>query len=186
MKKYITSTLLFALFTCVITAQDDSDTTNSTTFGARGGYSSLTLKVSADGGGSASEDVSGFYLGVFADIELSEKIELHPEINFGSYSEDGESSGVLLVPVLFKYRANEEFSLLAGPQFDYLTNEEDAEGLKRLGFGFAIGASYDISDKVIIDARYSFGITDRIDGDLDGFDVEARFHYLNIGLGYRF
>lgn len=93
------------------------------------------------------------------------------------------------MPVLFKYKANEKFSLLAGPQFDFLLNEEDAEGLKQLGVVIALGAAFDITENVIIDARYSFGLSNRIDGDLqdlEGVDLKVNFNYFQVGLGYRF
>lgn len=183
------STIIAAIVFTNLGAQDEDAVNTNTNFGLKAGYSSLALKVSVSGGGSATEDLTGFYFGGFAEINFSEKFALQPELLFANYSEDGESSGVLLIPVLAKYKANEQFSLFAGPQFDYLTNEEDSEGLKRLGLGFAIGAAFDINENFILDARYSFGLTDRIDGnidDFDGFDVEARFSYFQIGLGYRF
>ena len=114
---------------------------------------------------------------------------IQPELNAGIYSEDGESTGILLVPILLKYNANEDFSILLGPQFDYFLNEEDSEGLKRLGFGLAVGAAYDIDENIVIDARYSFGLSDRIDDQLPGFEdfsVKAKFNYFQIGLGYKF
>lgn len=183
--------LLFAalaVFSFVsINAQEDDSVASETNFGLKGGYTSLTLKVSAEGN-SASDNVGGFYIGAFAEFNASEKFMIQPEVVFASYSEDGESSGVLMVPVLGKYMANEDFGILFGPQFDYLTNEEDSEGLKRFGIGLALGASVDVSDEVYIDARYTFGISNRIDGDLEGlegFDITARFNYLQIGIGYR-
>lgn len=188
--KNIKLTLIAVLFALIgVNAQDEDVATTNTNFCVKAGYSSIALKVSVSGAGSATEDLTGFYFGGFAEINFSDKFALQPELVYANYSEDGESSGVLLIPILVKYKANEQFSLFAGPQFDYLTNEEDSEGLKRLGLGFAIGAAYDITESFILDVRYSFGMTDRIDGDIDefdGFDVEARFSYFQVGLGYRF
>lgn len=189
MKKLLLSATLAVLGLTLGNAQDNDTVTTETTFGIKAGYSTVALKVSVDGGGSATEDLSGFYFGGFAEINLSEKFDLQPELVYGTYSEDGESSGVLLVPILAKYKANDQFSLFAGPQFDYLTNEEDSEGLKRLGLGLALGAAFDITEQVILDARYSIGLTDRIDGGLDGFeefDIETKFSYFQVGIGYRF
>lgn len=171
-----------------IAAQDNSSPKSEAKFGIKAGYSSTTLRVSFEGN-SVSDNISGFYLGAFGEFYLSEKIDLQPELHYANYSQDGESSAVLLVPVLFKYKANEKFSLLAGPQLDYLLNEEDAEGLNQLGFGVALGAAFDITENVIIDARYSFGLSNRIGGDLaelEGMDITAKFNYFQVGLGYRF
>lgn len=189
MKKIFLSIAVALIAFINVNAQDDSSmATSEPKFGIKAGYSSTILSVSVDGT-SASEDVSGFYIGAFGEFSLSEKINLQPELHFGNYSQDGESTGVLLVPVLFKYKANEKFGLLAGPQLDYLLNEEDSEGLKRLGLGIALGMSYDIDENVFIDARYAFGLSDRLDGDLEDFEdfnVKAKFNYFQIGLGYRF
>jgi opacity protein-like surface antigen len=188
MKKILSVFALTFLLVVNAQAQDDSSSKPEARFGVKGGFSSIALNVDVEGT-SVSENISGFYIGGFADIFLSKKINLQPELAYAIYSEDSESSEVLLLPIMLKYKANDEFSLLAGPQFDYLLNEDDREGLKAFGFGLAIGASYDITDNVIIDARYSFGLSDRIEDDVEefeGFDVTAKFNFLQIGLAYRF
>lgn len=166
-------------------AQDD-EKTSSAKFGAKAGFNSTSLRVSFDGT-SASESVSGFYLGVFGEFVLSEKVDLQPELQYVSVSEDGENSGFLLVPVLAKFNVTEEFNVLAGPQFDYLLDDEDG-GLNRLGLGLAAGLAYNIDENFIIDARYSLGLSNRT-GDieeLEGFDIKTTFNYVQVGLGYRF
>lgn len=190
MKKIIFSAIMLLSAVSLIQAQDnDQASTTSTNFGIKAGYSTIAVKVKADGGGSASDNISGFFVGGFAEINVSEKFAIQPELVYASYSESGENSGVLLVPVLAKYKPEEKLEIFAGPQFDYFTNEEDAEGLKRLGLGLALGAGYKVADNITLDARYSFGISDRIeDGidELEGFDVEARFSYFQVGLAYTF
>ena len=186
MKNILSLLAVFLLTLISVNAQDDSDTSSEPKFGVKAGYSSTILRVSVEGT-SASDDVSGFYIGAFGEFEISEKVNLQPELHYASYSQDQESTGILLVPILFKYKANNEFSLLLGPQLDYLLNEEDSEGLKRLGLGIALGLSYDITENVLLDARYAFGLSDRLDGDLEGFEgFKTKFNYLQIGLGYRF
>jgi opacity protein-like surface antigen len=187
MKKVLSIFALTILMVVNSQAQNESDSNTGPKFGVKAGFSSLAFKIKVEGT-SVNEDISGFYIGGFAEFFLSENFNLQPELAYASYSEDGESSDVLLLPIMLKYKANDKFGILAGPQFDYLLNEVDAEGLKRLGFGLAIGVSYDITENIIIDARYSFGLNDRIEdlGDFDGFDVKAKLNYLQIGLGYRF
>jgi len=188
MKKIILSiAVIISAFTNIY-AQEDNDTSSEPMFGIKAGYSSFIAKVKVDGV-SASDNISGFYIGAFAEFQMSDKINLQPELTFANYSQDGESSSVLLIPILLKFRASNELGLYAGPQLDYLINEEDSEGLKRLGFGLSIGLSYDISEEIFIDSRYTLGISDRLDGDLEGFEdfnVKAKINYFQIGLGYRF
>ena len=188
MKKIILSVILTLSLIIVCNAQNDSNAKSDQQFGIKAGYTSFIAKVKVDGA-SGSDNVSGFYIGAFAEFELSDNFNLQPELTFASYSQDGESSSALLIPVLAKFKANNELGIFAGPQFDYLLNEEDSEGLKRLGLGLAIGASYDISEQVLLDVRYTFGITDRLDGDLEEFEdfnVKAKINFLQVGLGYRF
>ena len=169
--------------------QDDTDTdSKSSSFGIKAGYSSFIAKVKVDGA-SGSDNVSGFYVGILSEIELSDKFNLQPELLFANYSQDGANSSILFLPILAKFKANDELGLYAGPQVDFLLDEEDADGLKRVGVGIAIGASYDISEEIFIDTRYTFGVSDRLDGDLEGFegfDIKTRFNFFQVGLGYRF
>lgn len=192
MKNFIIAIFAVFMFTA-LKAQEDNTIKIKPKFGVKAGYTFVDLKVSVDGN-SESDDVSGFYIGAFVDFFISEKFNVQPELNYANYSEDGESSGVLLLPVLAKFKVDDKFSIHAGPQLDYLLNEEDAEGLKRAGIGFALGAAYNISENIFIDARYTFGLSDRWDADdfLDDlvgssdFDVKAKFNYFQIGLGYKF
>lgn len=187
MKKTFLIAILLACFTLSSYAQDDNDSKQSN-FGIKAGYTSFIAKVKIDGA-SGSDNVSGFYVGLTSEIEVSDKFDFQPELLFANYSQDGESSSILFLPLLMKFNANNELGIYAGPQLDYLLNEEDAEGLNRLGLGVSIGASYDISEDVFIDTRYTFGISDRLDGDLvgfEGFDVKTRFNFFQVGLGYRF
>ncbi|PTM09940.1 MAG: OmpW family protein [Bacteroidetes bacterium] len=185
MKKLLLVTAI-AVFGFSANAQDDEKVSTSK-FGAKAGFNSTSLRVSFDGT-SASESVSGFYLGVFGEFMVSEKFDIQPELQYVSVSEDGENSGFLLIPVLAKYNATEDLSILAGPQFDYLLDDEDG-GLNRLGFGIAAGLAYNIDENFVIDARYSLGLSNRTtDGieELEGFDFKTTFNYVQIGLGYKF
>lgn len=188
MKKIVLFTVVTLLGITTSNAQEESNLSSEPQFGIKAGYSSAILKVSIDNT-SATEDVSGFYIGAFGIFNMSEKIDVQPELHFATYRQDGESSAILLLPVLLKYNPNEKFGLLFGPQLDYIINDEDADGLKKLGLGLAIGASYDINENVMIDARYVLGLSNRIDGNLEGFeeyDLKAKFNYFQVGLGYRF
>ncbi len=185
----INLTLLLVFLTVfVMSAQEDDVNSKTTTFGAKAGYSSIILKVKVESE-SESEDVSGFYIGAFANIYLSQKLDLQPELLYSTYSEDGENTGVLQLPILLKYNIDERFGLLVGPQLDFLANKNDSAGLKRVGVGIAAGFTFDITDELFLDARYSFGLYDRLSSGLPGFeefDVKTYFNYLHIGLGYRF
>jgi len=181
--------LSFLILTVFSTsAQDDNENSKTVTFGAKAGYTTIILKVKVDSE-SDSDDISGFYIGTFANIPLSQKLDLQPELLYSTYSEDGENTGVLQLPILLKYNVDDRFGLVVGPQLDFLTDDDDAAGIKRVGVGIAGGIAFDITDELFMDARYSFGLYDRLSSGLPGFeefDVKTYFNYLHIGLGYRF
>ena len=185
--KKITLSAIVALFSIiVIKAQDDnSNTSKDVSYGIKAGYNSFVARASAEGN-SASVSESGFYFGFFADFEVSEKFNIQPELQYVIITGDGDNGNVLVVPVMGKYKASEELSILAGPQFDYIL-DDDTEGIKKFGLGLAVGAAYDISDQFLLDLRYSFGLSNRLeDNEVDGVDVKLKFNFFQVGIGYRF
>ncbi|MEY8847754.1 porin family protein [Psychroserpens sp. XS_ASV72] len=188
MKKLNYFLVLFLMVSLGIHAQEDDVPSTTTDFGLKAGYTSLSLKVSVDGE-SASDNVSGFYVGAFAELHISETFSLQPELYYSTYYDSGENTSVLNVPIMAKYYVDERFAIFAGPQFDYLLEKEASEGIERFGIALAAGLAFDVTDQVLIDLRYAFGLTNRLDAELPGleqFDVKTYFNYLHIGLGYRF
>ncbi len=167
--------IFIALFSISANAQD-------TSFGVVAGYHSLGQKVSIDVA-SVTVNTSGFYVGFFADFSISESLNLQPELQFASVSQDGESLNELIIPIMFKYAVSEQFSLMAGPQLDFLL-EDTGDEANALGFGIGFGAAYDISDHVFISSRYALGLNNRIKDDL--FDSSLKLNTFQIGLGYKF
>ena len=86
---------------------------------------------------------------------------------------------------MLKFHVTENFNLMAGPQFDYLT-EEDVEGIKKLGMGLGLGLGIDISDNVSLGARYYFGFDRLDDMGEDVGDATIKLNILQIGLNYSF
>lgn len=188
MKKEMLSAIIALFSIIIINAQDEKSSASSdVSYGVKAGYNSFIARASADGN-SASVDESGFYFGIFADFEISEKFNIQPELQYVIITGDGDNGNVLALPIMGKYKASDKFSLLAGPQFDYIL-DDDVEGIKRLGIGLGLGLAFDVSENFILDLRYSLGLTNRLDGDDEDFgdvDVKLRFSYLQIGIGYRF
>jgi len=152
-------------------------------FGATAGYQS-TGKVSG-GGEDFTSDSSGFFLGVFSEFSVTETFSIQPELQYSSVSDEGESIGEIIIPLMLKFHVTENFNLMAGPQFDYLT-EEDVEGIKKLGMGLGLGLGIDISDNVSLGARYSFGFDRLDDMGEDVGDATIKLNILQIGLNYSF
>ena len=136
-----------------------------TKFGVKAGVDFASVKVEVMGvSGTASE--TGFFVGGFANIGLSEKFSVQPELLNVAISD----SNFFSLPILAKYNVAEKFGLLAGPSLNYFSDfEED-----KLKFNVDFGASYDITEEIEANAKYSLGF-----GDIA---VSGIF----IGAGYKF
>lgn len=128
MKKILFSAIVLA--TTYVNAQD-------VTFGAK-----LGLNVSSiTGDVTDSKSLIGAQFGGFAEIKISDKFAVQPELLFSmqgakseysdsdidySYSEESKTKlNYLNVPILAKYYVAEKFALLAGPQFGILMSAKE-------------------------------------------------------------
>lgn len=187
MKKTILFTaLLFIILS--INGQDNK-------FGVTAGYNSFIATVKFQGA-SVSNSASGFFVGAFMDISISEKFSIQPELLFSLVSTDGESGSMLLVPILGKYHLADKFNFQFGPFLDY-SLEEDADGVKKLGIGLATGLAYEVNDNFSLFLRYSLGLNNRIEsyeftidspGDplLTNLDFKTKLNFFLVGIGYKF
>lgn len=148
-----------------------------TKFGATVGFASLSSKVKI-GGASATGSDSGFYIGGFADIGVSEKFHVQPELLYVSVGDANQ----IQVPILAKFSIAEGFNLLAGPQVGFLM--DTADGIKSFNYGVDFGASYDINEQFMVQARYDLGLANLVeDGDSDNSLKLSGFY---VGVGYKF
>ena len=131
-------------------------------FGIKAGVDFATVKV--DGFGSASE--TGFFIGAFVTLGVSEKFAVQPELLYVSIKD----LNFLSLPVLAKFSVADKFNLLAGPSLNYFLDADEDEFKVNLDFG----ATYDISSNLDINAKYSLGLSD--------VDINGLF----FGLGYKF
>ncbi len=150
-------------------------------FGAVAGFHNLSQKISL-GGASVSTDGQGFYVGFSGEFALSEDLNLQTELQYASASNDGNSIDFIVLPILAKYYLSEGFSLQAGPQLDFLVSESD--GVNVFGLGLAVGAGYDINEKLYVTSKYALGLTNRIEDAPSNFT--NKFNTFQVGLGYRF
>lgn len=146
-------------------------------FGVKAGVDFASSKVKV-GGNSVSLSETGFYIGGFAEIELSESFNFQPELLFVSIDELNQ----IHVPLMAKIPVSEEFNVLAGPALGLLLDSE--EGMKSFNFGIEAGAAYDISDEFFVEARYNLGLANLIEDAPD--DTSMKLSGFFLGAGYRF
>lgn len=136
-----------------------------TKFGIKAGVDFASIKVEVAGvKGTSSE--TGFFLGGFATLGISEKFAVQPELLYVAISD----SNFFSVPVLARYTFAEKFSALAGPSFNYFSDAEE----DKLKVNLDLGATYDITEEIDVNAKYSLGFGD------------VAVNGIFIGAGYRF
>jgi len=149
-----------------------------TDFGATAGFISGNEKFKS-GGESLSASESGFYVGIIAEIDVTEEFKIQPEL---LYAKVGEIS-FLQLPIIAKYYVSEKFNLLAGPQITYTLENEVGDDVTKLNLGLGLGLGYDFTEKLFVQSRYAFQLNDYYTGNED---LSSKIGFLNIGLGYRF
>lgn len=157
-----------------------------TTFGALAGLSIQSLSVDLGGGLSASDSETGFHIGAFAEIGISDQFSVQPEV---TYSMAGDFS-LIAVNAIAKYHVSEEFNIQLGPQIGFAGGDAfDAfeslagDDTTSLNLQLAAGAGYDINENIFVQARYGFQLNDHYTGDAD---ASWQVSTLSVGVGYKF
>ncbi len=157
-------------------------------------------------GGDDSDGLDGltsFHVGAMADIELSEKFSVQPELVYSAqgakYSSEGDEAkdklDYLNVPVLAKFMVAKGFSIEAGPQVgfllsakeDYSSSEDSGtddikDYLKGTDFSAAIGLGYKMETGLNFAVRYNLGL-----GNIaDESDADLKNNVFQVSVGYFF
>jgi len=113
------------------------------------------------------------------------------------------------IPVMFKYPVAEGFNLQAGPQLGILTSaklkkditptttgaglglpeeskiEDSKDNYKSIDFALNLGVGYEFGDGLLVDARYSVGLSN-IYENKGGGNTKANNSVFQISLGFKF
>jgi len=168
--KEITLSLIAIFAFGYVSAQD-------TKFGLKGGADFASMHHKFDGN-SYSESETGFYVGGFVDIAVSDKFHVQPELLYVSVKDLNQ----IQVPILAKFTIVEDLSLLAGPDFGFLLDAGD--GSKTLNFGLDLGLSFDLNENFSLDGKYNFGLSNLVEGG--NSDFSTRLSGFFFGLSYKF
>ncbi|WP_138434500.1 porin family protein [Winogradskyella algicola] len=176
-------------------------------FGAKAGVNLASI-------GGDAEDVdarTSFHIGGVAEIVISDKFSVQPELLFSSqgakseYTEDFGEFGsfdveekiklnYLNLPVMAKYYVAEGFSLEAGPQIGFLlsadaevevdgeSEEEDVKDeFKGIDFGLGFGAGYKLDNGLNFSARYTLGLANIAEDAGDDFSIQNNVFQISVG-----
>lgn len=187
MKKIFLSTVVAIFMVVGLSAQ--------TSFGVKAGVNFANLN--ADGEWDGSDSVTGFHVGVFSDIELSDVLIFQPEILYSTqgahWAEDDEHIlNFINVPLMIKFEVAESFYLEAGPQVGFLISAENEDNddikdeFKSTDFVLNLGASVDFGENFLVAARYGLGLSDIVEEEYEGMGIDGKTTNIMISLGYRF
>jgi opacity protein-like surface antigen len=141
-------------------------------FGIKGGVNFSTFIGDVED----TDSRVGYQVGTFAEIKISEKFAVQPELLYSSLGAKTDIEGTTLtamndyivVPVMAKFYVAEAFSLEAGPQVGFLVSakfkaEGDSIDVKEFynstDFGLNFGVGYDFTEAISAGVRYSLGLT---------------------------
>lgn len=133
---------------------------------------------------------NGLHLGIFADLKLSDKFAISPEILYskqGTKAEEGDLNlNYLNVPVFAKIYFAKILNIHVGPQFGALmsavSKDEDVKAnYKDYDFSVAAGLGLDIPLGIKAGARYNLGL-----GSISELDADLSNQYFQIYVGYSF
>ncbi|MEO8764713.1 MAG: porin family protein [Ginsengibacter sp.] len=144
-------------------------------FGIKAGITSANLKFSGGGTSITADSKIGFYGGLLAQIGVSGKFAVQPEIIYSllgtkfsqGSGEDKLNLSYVCLPVLAKY-IHEGFSIIIGPQVGFLvsakektsgTNDDIKPSFKSTDIAGIIGAGYTFTNGVGFDGRYQLGLS---------------------------
>jgi opacity protein-like surface antigen len=150
---------------------------NAQSFGVRAGADFATAKADFDGL-KVSDNETGFYLGIFTSLNVSESFHVRPEINYIGIKDLDQ----IQVPLLAELGLSDKFNALLGPSFGFILNTE--EGEKSFNLGGTLGLSYDVSSHFLVEARYTLGISNLVEDN--EFDASLKLSGFQLGVGYKF
>lgn len=147
-------------------------------FGATAGLVIVDPNAEIDGMDVDINSETGFYVGLVADLSISDKFGVQPEV---VYSRVNDGNGIL-VPIMAKYNATEKLNIQFGPAFDF-TLEDLPSDFQGVGLSLGAGLGFDITENIFVEGRYNFQLNDYYTGD---FDIQSKSNILTFGIGYYF
>ncbi|MFD1163055.1 MULTISPECIES: porin family protein [Hwangdonia] len=165
------------LLLCFAVALFGLTSINAQNFGLKAGADFASMKLKADGD-NVSTSETGFYIGAFVEVEVSDSFIFQPEVLYVSVEELDQ----IAIPLLAKFPVSEEFNILAGPALGVLLDTEP--GAKSFNFGLEAGIGYDITENFLLEARYNMGLANLLEDAPSGYSIKLSGFF--VGLGYRF
>lgn len=165
-------------------------------FGVKAGANFSTFTGDVEG----YDGKVGFQVGGFAEIKISDKFSVQPELMYSTLGAKFDEQGItitqsvdyLVVPIMAKFYVTEGFALEAGPQIGFLLSgklkaDGDSVDVKELytttDLGLNFGAGYDFTENISAGVRYTLGLSNIAK---DAVDTSVQNSNISLGLAYKF
>lgn len=174
--KTIFTLLLFVSITTLTFSQE-------TQYGVRGGINVSNLDFTPD---ADFQNVhrNGFFFGGYGDFGFTESLSVQVELQYSA--EGGKANDLkadyIQMPIMLRYHLGDNFTIGVGPMAS-LKTWKNQDAFSTFSFSGVGGIEYMITDELFVDARFSYGITNILDHDLDG--IEAKNNNIQIGFGIK-
>lgn len=143
-------------------------------------FSTLTGDTETD-----LENKTGYHIGAIAELGLNDKFSIQPELIYSTqgakWKDVDFKINYINVPVLAKIYVVKSFSVMAGPQFGYVIDDNNIGDTdwKEFDLSGTAGAELKILS-FFAQARYNFGLSDVSDTGAKNavFQVSVGFNFL--------
>jgi outer membrane protein OmpA-like peptidoglycan-associated protein len=196
-------TLMLAFSISISNAQ--SKPVPAASFGFRTGINSSNFKLVDFSEGVSTKGKIELVSGLFANFPITSTFSIQPELLYSVMGADiirpdsaiattHQKLGYLSVPLQAKIKVSKSFSLLAGPQFDFLTaassktdehSVTNKEEISKNDFALTGGIEYSPLPKFLVTARYIHGLKnvprDQVEGSYfnRGFQLTIAIRFGN-------
>nr|WP_294898705.1 porin family protein [uncultured Pedobacter sp.] len=175
--------IFIVAFALLVAGKVSAQESKGPSFGVKGGISFSNI-IKTDNSDFKTNYTTGFNAGVFVNIPIVDRLSFQPEAMFSQKGYKSERTGILgdgtltqttnwiEVPILAKINPASGFNIYLGPQVSFLTRtktkydgnfssseqtkyEDDANKFKKSIVGGVLGAGFDITNNLSLNARYA-------------------------------
>ena len=178
-------------------------------FGVKAGLNFSNVK---NIGSTENKTRLGFNGGFFTKIDISKRFIVQPELLYSikgnKFPPTAINGGGILslnyisIPLLGGFRLDDKFTILLGPEFNFLTNANSkfdntnhdvSKNFRKFDVAIDLGATYNIKRNIGVEIRYSYGfegLADVIMTDQSGNEIGkgsiGSNRVFQLGLFYKF
>jgi opacity protein-like surface antigen len=174
--KTIFTLLLFISITTLTFSQE-------TKYGVRSGLNISNLDFTPDAD-FQNLHRNGFVFGGFVDYGFSESLSIQIELQYSAEGAKADElkADYIQMPIMLRYSISNNLTIGAGPMAS-LKTWKNQDAFSTFAFSAIGGLEYMITDELFIDARFSYGITNILDEEING--LEAKNNNIQIGFGIK-